>query len=171
MGSGISGNYNGTLEKSQPYASTYGVTKDLLELDKKNPDIYDLISGYFKNPTAINLRDAIVNNHIFIDNKLANGTMTYVMDKDGNIIFGIRRNPNNPHSRTPHPTLIGGISPRVKCAGMITFSKGRIVSIDNSSGHFKPNIRSMKEVNEYMDKLYKENPEVFNRNSKWRNKK
>ena len=44
-----------------------------------------------------------------MDGKKANGTYTYVMDKDGEIIFGKRSNPNDSSIRAPHPTLIGGI--------------------------------------------------------------
>ena len=53
---------------------------------------------------------------------------------------------------------------------MITFSKGRIVSIDNKSGHFRPNIKSMVVVDAFMDRLFKDRPEVFDSKSKWRKK-
>lgn len=33
--------------------------------------------------------------------------------KKGNIIFGKRINPNNPQKRAPHPTLIGGVDPKI----------------------------------------------------------
>ena len=44
--------------------------------------------------------------------------------------------------KAPHPTLIGG-TPRVQAAGMIEFRGGKIFSIDNLSGHFKPNTQSL----------------------------
>ncbi len=168
MGSGISGSYSGTIQGSQPYASTYHVTNDLLERDKQDSDIYNPIGGYFKNPTATDLKESIVGNCICIDGKHAHGIMTYVMDENGNIIFGTRKNPNNANKRAPHPTLIGGRDPKVKCAGMITFSKGKVVSIDNRSGHFKPNIKSMELVNDFMNRLSKTKPELFDKKSKWR---
>lgn len=170
MGSGISGNYSGITQGSQPYAYSYQVTSELLEKDKEDPDIYNPVTGYFKNPTATDLEKSIKDNRIYIEDKKANGTMTYVMDQDGNIIFGIRKNPNNPQKRTPHPTLIGGTNPKVKCAGMITFSKGKIVSVNNNSGHFKPNIKSLEEVDKFMYKLCENNPELFDKKSKWRKK-
>lgn len=170
MGSGISGSYRGTISKSQPYAELYNVCSDLLEIDKKDPDIYDSNNGYFKNPTAINLFESINGDGIYRNGKRVHGVFTYVMDEKGNIIFGSRCNPNNIGKRSPHPTLIGGKNPKVKCAGMITFSKGKIVSIDNISGHFKPNIKSMEKVNDYMDKLYQINNEIFSNKSKWRKK-
>lgn len=168
MGSSISGNYTNTLGKSQPYANSYLVASDMFEMDKKDSDIYDSKTGYFKNPSATNLNEAIRGDNIYLDGNRANGTVTYVMDMDGNIIFGKRVNPVNPSKRAPHPTLIGGKNPKVQCAGMITFSKGKIVSIDNRSGHFKPNIQSMAKVEKAMDELYKKNPNVFSRKSKWR---
>ena len=146
----------------------YHVTNDLLERDKQDPDIYDPIDGYFKNPTATNLEKSISDDCVCIAGKHAHGVMTYVMDEDGNIIFGTRKNPNNDNKRAPHPTLVGGRDPKVKCAGMITFSKGKIVSIDNRSGHFKPNIKSMEYVNNFMNTLAKIKPELFDKKSKWR---
>ncbi len=86
------------------------------------------------------------------------------------MIFGKRQNPNNPNKRAPHPTLLGGKNPKVKCAGMIEIEKGKIVSINNESGHFKPNIKSMKEVDIFMNKLYEKHSTAFSNKSKWRKK-
>lgn len=96
--------------------------------------------------------------------------MTYVMDKDGNIIFGKRANPNDARKRAPHPTLIGGKDPQVQCAGMITFHKGRILSVNNQSGHYRPNIQSMEEVDAALQKLFERFPGAFDKESKWRKK-
>lgn len=41
---------------------------------------------------------------------------------------------------------------------------------NNISGHFKPNRKSMEKVNDYMDKLYQINNEIFSNKSKWRKK-
>lgn len=92
----------------------------------------------------------------------------YVMDTSGNIIFGKRENPNNPDKNSPHPTLIGGKYPQVQCAGIIEFRDGRIYKIDNQSGHFRPNIKSMPKVEAFMQKLYEENRLLFHKKSKWR---
>jgi uncharacterized protein with NRDE domain len=48
MGSGISGNYQGTNEESQSYQNLYHVENDMLTRDKDNPNIYSPSSGYFK---------------------------------------------------------------------------------------------------------------------------
>lgn len=167
MGSGSRSGY-GNGSGSQPYASTYSVTSDMMDRDKADPDIYNPTTGYFKNPTATNLESAVDGNRIVFNNRSAAGTMTYVMDTDGNIIFGKRANPNDQNKRAPHPTLIGGKDPQVQCAGMITFHKGRILSVNNSSGHFKPNSKSMEKVKAALQKLYEKNPNLFDKDSKWR---
>lgn len=167
MGSGSSGLYSGT-GGSQPYAKKYHVVKSELSKDKSDSDIYNKNSGYFKNPTATKLDSAISGDRIEFNGKRAEGSMTYVMDSRGNIIFGKRCNPNDGRKRSPHPTLIGGKDPQVQCAGMITFRKGKIFSINNSSGHFRPNIKSMEKVNSALNKLYTKNPNLFHKDSKWR---
>lgn len=65
MGSGNSGLYSGTRGGSQPYADSYHVVPKMLKMDKKNPNIYNKETGYFKNPSAISLREAIRNNKIY----------------------------------------------------------------------------------------------------------
>ena len=90
-----------------------------------------------------------------------------VMDKKGNIIFGKRCNPNDGRKRSPHPTLIGGKDPQVQCAGMIEFHKGRILSVDNHSGHYRPNPKSMEKVDKALQALYNKKPNLFDKNSKW----
>lgn len=97
--------------------------------------------------------------------------ITYVMDMNGNIIIGKRVNPNDGRKRAPHPTLIGGKDPQVQCAGMITFRKGKILSVDNQSGHYRPNIGSMNKVNDALNKLYDSNPNLFAPGSEWRKRK
>lgn len=63
--------------------------------------------------------------------------------------------------RPPHQTLVGGREPRVKVAGMVTMSNGKIVKYDSESGHFKANDLSMPEPNKAFSQL----PEsAFHRN-------
>ena len=150
--------------KSQDYADTYHVFDEAMERDKLDVEIYDPSTGYPKNPTANKIDASIVNEHIEIDGKTPNGPITYVLDPDGNIIIGKRSNPINNAKRSPHPMLIGGVDPEVQCAGMITFKKGKIVSIDNQSGHFRPNIQSMDRVYDALKRLYETNPSVFSKN-------
>ena len=50
------------------------------------------------------------------------------------------------------------------------FSDGKIYSYDNSSGHFRPNSKSLPKVKAALDKLYKENPNLFDKGSEWRKK-
>lgn len=168
MGSSYSGSYNGTNGSSQPFAESYEVCKPMYKKDITDPDIYNPNTGYYKNPTAMKIEDAISADKIKIGDKVPNGPITYVMDTNGNIIIGKRSNPNNPNARSPHPMLIGGKHPEVQCAGMITFKNGKIVSVDNQSGHFKPHINSLDKVDTALSDLAKRHPEIFDRKSKWR---
>lgn len=168
MGSGSSDIYSGTGGGSQPYAESYHVVGAMRDVDKKDPDIYNSSTGYFKNPTATNLDDAVNGNKVVFNDKNANGTMTYVMDENGNIIFGKRCNPNDGRKRAPHPTLIGGKDPQVQCAGMITFVGGKISKVDNQSGHYRPNVQSMDKVNAALQDLCDKNPNLFTKDSVWR---
>ena len=138
MGSGISGIYSGTLEKSQKYVSSYGVTPNMLQFDI-NRGVYD--GTYEKNPTAMNIENAIKGEVIFSESR--NKAFTYVIDMNDNIIIAERNGNGFTGKATPHPTLIGGKCPRVKMAGMLRMENGKIVSYDNMSGHYKPNIKSM----------------------------
>ena len=167
MGSGVSGLYS-QGSGSQPYAPSYHVYSTMMEADKKDPDIYNPKTGYFKNPTATNLESVIVDNKIKFNGHSAEGTMTYVLDNDNNIIFGKRNNPNNARKRAPHPTLIGGKDPQVQCAGMITFQKGKIRSVNAKSGHFRPSKKSLEKVDYILQNLYEANPNLFHKDSKWR---
>lgn len=169
MGSGNSSSYSGTRGASQPYAETYHVVPKELNKDKQNPDIYDPRHGYFKNPTATSLEDAIQNDRIYIDGKKQGGVLTYVMDQQGTIIIGKRVNPNNSHGRAPHPTLIGGRDPQVQCAGMIEFKNGRISSVNTNSGHYRPNSASLPKVKSALQRLCNQRPDLFDRKSEWRN--
>lgn len=170
MGSGSGGNYGSVSSGSQPYAPTYHVVSEMLAQDKKDSDIYNPNSGYPKNPTATKLTEAGDSGRVEINGKRADGKFVYVMDNDGNIIFGKRSNPNNEDKRSPHPMLIGGKDPTVQVAGIIEFRKGKIYSVDDRSGHFRPNSKSMEKVDEFMKALYRRNPELFHSKSKWRKK-
>ena len=148
MGSGISGNYNGTLEESQPYASSYGVTPEMLQFDIDR-GIYDGI--YEKNPTAKNIYDVIDGE--FIISNACNRYLTYVIDMDDNIIVAERNGNGFNGKATPHPTLIGGKDPKVKMAGILYLENGKITGYDHKSGHYKPNIKSMDVAQKAFDKL------------------
>jgi len=164
MGSGANGSYGSGGSGSQPYAPSYHVVEQELLNDKKDPNIYNKQTGYFKNPLAASIQDSIVNGQVQMNGRSAHGTYTYVMDSSGNIIFGKRYNPNNSNSRAPHPTLIGGKDPTVQCAGMIHFDKGRITWFNNDSGHFRPNSKSLEKVETAMNKLQNTNPNIFSKN-------
>ncbi len=170
MGSGSSGSYYGTKGGSQAYAERYHVYPSALKSDKKDPDIYDPKTGYFLNPTAVSLEDAIKDNRVFVGGKKQGGRLTYVMNNKGEIIIGKRQNPNDPSKRCPHPTLVGGKDPTVQCAGMIEFEKGRIKSVDTNSGHFRPNSKSLEKVDKKLQKMCDKNPDLFSPTSKWRKK-
>ena len=168
MGSGSYGPYSGTRGGSQQYAERYHVIEKELNKDKQDSDIYNSEKGYFKNPTAQNLTDAMTPTSVVFEGKSAEGKMTYVMDTNGDFIFGKRANPNNARKRAPYPTLIGGKDPQVQCAGMITFRKGRILSIDNQSGHYRPDSKSLEKVDTALKKLFEKYPDSFDKLSKWR---
>ncbi len=88
---------------------------------------------YVINPTAHNINDYINEGSNYLGNKNMNGQYMYVVDMDGNIIIGTRGG-----QRMPHPTLVGGSNPQVQAAGMVEIRGGKIYSINNASGHFKP---------------------------------
>lgn len=94
---------------------------------------------YVKNPTAHNINDYISEGSNYLGSKNMNGQYMYVVDMDGNIIIGTRGG-----QRMPHPTLVGGSNPQVQAAGMIEIRGGKIYSINNASGHFKPSIESLE---------------------------
>lgn len=156
--------YGGSGDGSQPFAPVYHVVPDMMERDKKDPNIYDAQKGYFINPLAASIHSTIKNGQIQMNGHAAHGLYTYVVDINGDLIFAKRFNPINSKSRAPHPTLLGGTDPVVICAGMIRFEKGRIVWYNNDSGHFRPNIKSLASVDSIMRRLKSTAPEVFSRN-------
>jgi hypothetical protein len=152
MGSDKSYKYSGTMPKSQPYAKSYHVTPEMLEYDKKR-GVYN--GTYEINPTAQNITQS--GNDQYIISPKASGNYTYVVTLSGDLIIGKRNgNGGKGHGKaTPHPTLIGGADPQVRVAGIVNLSEGKIVRYDNMSGHFKPNIKSMKEADKAFGKLPK----------------
>ena len=148
MGSGVSKQYTGTLPKSQPYAKSYGVTKDMIEFDISR-GVYK--GTYEKNPTAGDIHDFIKGQCLFSEDN--EKSYTYVIDLKGNIIIGERNGNGWNGKATPHPTLVGGKNPRVRMAGILHVEGGKIVSYDYMSGHYKPNIKSMKAAKKAFDKL------------------
>lgn len=149
MGSGVSGSYSSISDsQSQPFAPSYGVTGDMLEYDK-NRGVYD--GKYDKNPTARNINDSIKGD--YIEGPNFKKDLTYVIDMEGNIIIANRNGNGFDGKATPHPTLIGGENPKVQMAGILHVKDGKIESYDNHSGHFKPNIKSMKVADDAFAKL------------------
>jgi RHS repeat-associated protein len=109
--------------------------------------------NYVVNPTARKLLDMVTETGK-IGGKNMNGKYMYVIDKDGNIIFGTRgKNIDGETLRMPHPTLIGGKNPQAIAAGMIEIRAGKIYEVDNVSGHFKPGAEASKTIAE---KVFKE---------------
>ncbi len=53
----------------------------------------------------------------------------------------------------PHPTLIGGANPQVNAAGIVDIRGGRIFSVNNASGHFKPGDGSLNSAAEAFGQL------------------
>lgn len=133
--------YKGTRGSSQPYAPYYKVDPKMHYRDEARGISKNNV--YTKNPTAKNISEMIHGN--YIGDKKTNNTYTYVIDKNGNIIVGQRNgNGKGPNKLpTPHPTLIGGKNPKAVVAGMLEIRGGKIYSVDNQSGHFKPHQKSM----------------------------
>ena len=89
------------------------------------------------------------------------------MDENNNLIFGKRVNPNNAAQRSPHPALIGGTNPKVKCAGILECKDRKIYRVNNQSGHYKPNVKSLDLVEKILQELYRKHPKFFHEESKW----
>ena len=107
-----------------------------------------LVNGrYIKNPTAKSLNSLLTDSGK-IGGKQMSGRYMYVIDDAGNITIGTRAG-----QRMPHPTLIGGANPQVRGAGIVDIRGGRIFSVDNASGHFKPGAGSLDAAREAFGKL------------------
>jgi hypothetical protein len=102
-----------------------------------------IVNGhYIKNPSARSLKSLLTDTGK-IGGKQMSGRFMYVIDDAGEIIIGIRAG-----KRMPHPTLIGGANPRVRGAGLVDIRGGRIFSINNASGHFRPGAGSLDAARE-----------------------
>ena len=145
MGSGPKGPYT----ESQPYSHLYSVEKSMHQKDIKAGIYHD--GHYDRNPTAKKLNEMISGN--YIGDKHTNIIMPYVIDKNGDIIVGKRNGNGRDGPATPHPTLIGGRSPKVQMAGMLYIQGGKIIFYDANSGHYKPNIKSMAIADKAFGKL------------------
>ncbi|QDV51351.1 Calx-beta domain protein [Gimesia fumaroli] len=107
-----------------------------------------LVNGhYIKNPTAKSLNSLLTDSGK-IGGKQMSGRYMYVIDDAGNITIGTRAG-----QRMPHPTLIGGANPQVRGAGIVDIRGGRIFSVDNVSGHFKPGAGSLDAARKAFGKL------------------
>ncbi len=107
-----------------------------------------LVDGIYKNnPTAQNITGLLTDSGR-IGSKNMNGQFMYVVDQKGNVIIGTRSG-----ERMPHPTLIGGKDPLVLGAGIVEIRAGKIYSIDNASGHYKPGSGSLDAVKDAFGKL------------------
>jgi hypothetical protein len=102
---------------------------------------------YIKNPTARSLNDLLTDTGK-IGSKRMSGQYMYVVDKNGDITIGTRAG-----RRMPHPTLIGGVDPQVRAAGIVDIRGGQIYKVDNASGHFKPDAETLRAAEEAFRKL------------------
>jgi len=139
--------------QSQPFKEEYLVYSKMKKKDIKN-GVYDVSrGGYSINPTAKTLDSAINGDYIF--GRGVTAAMPYVVDINGNIIIGKRNGNGRFQIQTPHPTLIGGLNPKVKMAGILHIKNGKIAYYDDRSGHYRPNIKSMKYAHEAFKKYAK----------------
>jgi len=149
--------YSSSLNgNSQPYRMQYSVYAKMLKKDIKM-GVYVCGIGYTKNPTAKQL-DSIINSN-YIVNKHFNKLVPYVITTEGKVIIGDRNGNGKSPSKmpTPHPTLIGGIDPKVRMAGMLDIRGGKIYSYDNQSGHYRPHSKSMRWADEAFKNFPKHN--------------
>lgn len=128
--------------QSQPFQEEYSVYSKMLKKDIKH-GVYDPNHGGYKiNPTSKLLTEML--NGEYIIGKGITLSLPYVIDTNNNIVVGKRNGNGRNGVQTPHPTLIGGIDPKVKMAGMLHIKNGKISSYDDRSGHYRPNKESMK---------------------------
>lgn len=129
-----------------------GVEPDMLAKDQNDGILRRGV--YPKNPLTFELRDRLRANGQIQEqdsDKGVHGRRMFVIDTEGNVWIG-KRDPNG-EIRMPHPTLVGGRPPQIIAAGMIEFSKGRILEVDNASGHFKPRAQSLQAAEELLRAL------------------
>ena len=134
-----------------------GVVDDAFEKDRKaridknnpkSPKVWTKERGYIKNPTATKLSSIVKEGTI--RGSFRDGKVMYVVGEAGEIWVGHRKK-----QKMPHPTLIGGMNPQVRAAGMVEISRGKIVAIDNHSGHFQPPRSSLNKAADAFLKLPK----------------
>ena len=108
---------------------------------------------YASNPTAKPISEAL-NAQGKIISKSASGEFMYVLTKEGKLVMGTRNKlAGEPAGRFSHPTLIGGKDPEVLAAGMFRLRAGKVEWVDNASGHFQPNDKSLVAVADAFMKL------------------
>jgi hypothetical protein len=133
------------------WPASFGVVDDFVDIDIARNVINDGV--YVLNPSRKLITNTSINvslsGRIRIDDTLLNGQYMYVVDLEGNLIFGTRTG-----TRMPHPTLIGGRNPEVLAAGMVEFRGGRLYSIDNASGHFRPSNESLALVQQIFENTF-----------------
>lgn len=101
--------------------------------DAQHGSIINKQGEYLKNPSAKSNQEIYDPKTFEIEVAgKKSGKFMYVIDLDDNIIMGSRMN-----RKMPHPMLIGGSNPKVKSAGIVHVVEGKIVKVDNSTGHFK----------------------------------
>ena len=123
------------------------VRKFLDPADKVAKPVYTENAGYVKNPAAAKLATVISGGKL--SPEFANGRFMYAVDENNEIWIGKRLpGPRGEDlervTGVPHPTLIGGKNPKALAAGMVEIRGGKIYSIDNHSGHYKPDSNSMR---------------------------
>ena len=122
---------------------SYGVVSAARAADEGNPTVF---SGgrYVKNPSARPIEEYVQNGQLKMPGtKKFTGSLMFAVDEDGTLITGVRGD-----RRSPHPTLLGGANPKVRTAGMLYFYRGKLVRVQNQSGHFQPSYGSLKHAHE-----------------------
>jgi|GEM_PF-2129696 len=94
--------------------------------------------GWKKPPPEVkkHLENLIVQDENGLRIDLPDGHYDFVLSGDENFFI----NTGNPYFK--HPSLIGGLTPRVKSAGELSIEGGKVVEVNNDSGHFSPSTES-----------------------------
>ncbi len=138
-------------------ARYFGVDPKFKEADEAKGILVDGV--YRLNPVSDDVMDLVISadgivkfraDHPHLADRTLHGNYMYVVDDLDRIVVGTRARGVLPFDGgASHPTLLGGVDPRATGAGMIEFKNGRIFRVDNASGHFKPDEKSLGYV-EYL---------------------
>jgi hypothetical protein len=112
---------------------------------KKCSNKYKALQPVYLNEEEQHKYHLIIEGHTFKKmnewsgrHEIINGRCIYVVDTKGNIIAA-------PAGEVKHHSFLAN-GKKVKAAGFLRFDKGKLIAIDNDSGHYKPTREEMIDV-------------------------